>query len=189
VKPGIAPGRVRIIAGRWRGRRLAVTDLPGLRPTPDRVRETLFNWLTPLADGARCLDLFAGTGALGFEAASRGASHVVMVDEAAPAVAMMRQQVSTLGAEHVHIVRADVLGWLRGSGQRFDIVFMDPPFGEGLVEPVCHLLDQGGWLFPGARVYIETENKPEKLALPESWRLLHSRQAGQVRYYLATAGT
>jgi 16S rRNA (guanine966-N2)-methyltransferase len=183
------PGRVRIVAGRWRGRRLTVPDLPGLRPTPDRVRETLFNWLTPLVEGACCLDLFAGTGALGFEAASRGAARVVLVEEAVPAVAAMRRQVAVLGAENVEIVAADVLSWIAGSGAPFDIVFLDPPFGSGLICPVCRRLAEGGWLPPGARVYIESELDAAALELPEGWELLRRGKAGHVRYYLATAGT
>jgi len=127
------PGRLRIIAGRWRGRRLTVPALPGLRPTPDRVRETLFNWLGPRVEGARCLDLFAGTGALGFEAASRGAAQVVMVEQASRAVAQLRSHAAALLADVVEVVDREALSWLGGRFRRFDIVFLDPPFGRGLV--------------------------------------------------------
>ena len=188
MRPGAPPGRIRIIAGRWRGRRLDVPRLAGLRPTPDRVRETLFNWLMPLVEGVRCLDLFAGTGALGFEAASRGASRVVMVEEARTAVAALREHAVTLGADNVEVIRANVLHWLRSTGRPYDIVFMDPPFGRGLVAPVCRLLAENGWLAPGAQIYIETESEAANLALPEAWTLVRRRKAGPVRYYLATAG-
>jgi 16S rRNA (guanine966-N2)-methyltransferase len=181
-----APGRVRIIAGRWRGRRLTIPDLPGLRPTPDRVRETLFNWLMPLVEGAHCLDLFAGTGVLGFEAASRGAARVVLVEEAAAAVAAMRRQAAAFGAEDLEIVQADALCWIAGSAGPFELVFLDPPFGSGLIGPVCRRLGEGGWLRPGARIYIESELDAEGLGLPAGWKILRGRRAGEVRYYLAT---
>ena len=134
-----APGRVRVIGGRWRGRRLPVPDLPGLRPTPDRVRETLFNWLAPVIEGAVCLDLFAGSGALGFEAASRGAGRVVMVEENERAVAGIRALAAEwgaagLGTAGLEVHRAEALAWLRRASGSFDIVFLDPPYGSGLLQ-------------------------------------------------------
>ncbi len=180
---GQSPGKVRIIGGRWRGRRLPVPDLPGLRPTPDRVRETLFNWLGPVVEGARCLDLFAGTGALGLEAASRGAASVTLVESSRPAAAALRQHVQRLGQGVVEVVVAEALAWLQGSDRTFDIVLLDPPFGKGLLPRCCELLSQRGWLAPEAHVYMETELA--ELELPESWRLIRSRKAGNVRYHLA----
>ena len=182
VKSGVG---VRIIAGRWRGRRLRVPRLPELRPTPDRVRETLFNWLAPRIEGASCLDLFAGTGALSFEAASRGASRVLMVEQSAAAVAALREHAASLGADNVQAVRADVLRWLQGTAQAFDIVFLDPPFRASLVAPVCQLLVAKAWLVPGSRIYVESENEEAELGLPANWTVLRSRKAGQVHYYLA----
>ncbi len=179
------PGRVRIIAGRWRGRRLPVPDLPGLRPTPDRVRETLFNWLAPWVEGAACLDLFAGTGALGLEAASRGARRVVMVDESDPVAAGLRERVTELGARGVEVHRAEGLAWLRRANERFDVVFLDPPFRRGLIPPACALLEERELLVAGGYAYLEAEETVEPGALPPGWELVRSGRAGDVRYHLA----
>jgi len=176
--------QVRIIAGTWRGRRLSFAPVPGLRPTPDRVRETLFNWLAPLVRGARCLDLYAGSGALGMEAASRGAAEVVLVDNDPRVVATLGRQREILGAHQVRVVRAEVLQWLAGPSSQFDIVFLDPPFRRQLLLPCIQHLESGRWLADQARVYIEAE-KGLILQLPESWELLRSKVAGQVGYHLA----
>jgi 16S rRNA (guanine966-N2)-methyltransferase len=176
--------QVRIIAGTWRGRRLSFAPVPGLRPTPDRVRETLFNWLAPVIRGARCLDLYAGSGALGLEAASRGAAEVVLVDNDRQVVAALGRQLETLGAHQVRVVQAEVLEWLSGPSSTFDIVFLDPPFRRGMLHPCIQQLAGRGWLSDQARVYIEAEKGlvPE---LPENWELLRSKAAGQVGYHLA----
>ena len=176
--------QVRIIAGPWRGRRLSFAPVPGLRPTPDRVRETLFNWLAPVIRGARCLDLYAGSGALGLEAASRGAAEVVLVDNDPQVVAALGRQLETLGAHQVRVVQAEVLQWLSGPSSAFDIVFLDPPFRRGMLLPCIQQLAGRGWLSAQARVYIEAEKGlvPE---LPENWELLRSKAAGQVGYHLA----
>ena len=129
------PGRLRIVGGEWRGRRLPVLDQPGLRPTPDRVRETLFNWLAPLITGARCLDLFAGSGALGFEAASRGAGRVVMIEKSANVVRVLRENRLLLDARQVEVIHADAGPWLAGQAEPFDLVFLDPPFCRGPAGP------------------------------------------------------
>jgi 16S rRNA (guanine966-N2)-methyltransferase len=179
------PGRVRIIGGRWRGRRLPVPDLPGLRPTPDRVRETVFNWLSPVIEGASCLDLFAGTGALGLEAASRGANRVVLVDESARVVEGLRARVVELGAAEVEVRRADGLAWLRTAGERFDIVFLDPTFHRGLLAPACALLDARALLAPGGYLYLEAEATVDEATLPPGWEVVRSGRAGDVRYHLA----
>jgi len=181
------PGSLRLIGGRWRGRRLAIPVLPGLRPTPDRVRETLFNWLGPRVEGARCLDLFAGTGALGFEAASRGAAQVVMVEQTSRAVAHLRSHASALLADAVEVVNGEALSWLGGRLRPFDIVFLDPPFERGLVGEACRLLSARAWLAPGARIYVETELDTGDMWLPQAWSVLRRRRAGQVRYYLASS--
>jgi 16S rRNA (guanine966-N2)-methyltransferase len=166
-----------------------VPDVEGLRPTPDRVRETLFNWLSGVVEGARCLDLYAGSGALGFEAASRGAGKVLLVESDAAAVACMRDAARELGAEEVQIVHADVRRWLRGAPAAFDIVFVDPPYGSEDLADLCALLEQGGWLAPGALVYIETRASGESVQLPPGWQILRRQKAGQVRYHLAAAGS
>jgi 16S rRNA (guanine966-N2)-methyltransferase len=176
--------QVRIIAGTWRGRRLTFAPVPGLRPTPDRVRETLFNWLAPIIVGARCLDLYAGSGALGLEAASRGATEVVLVDNDPQVVANLEQHRESLGADQVRVVQAEVMQWLAGPSSTFDIVFLDPPFRRQMLPPCIKQLENGGWLADQARVYIEAEKGlvPE---LPENWEMLRSKQAGQVGYHLA----
>ena len=181
-------GKVRIISGKWRRRLLRVPDVEGLRPTPDRVRETLFNWLSGSIEGARCLDLYAGSGALGFEAASRGASKVLLVEKHERAVACMRKRASELGAEQVEIVQADVRRWLQGVATPFDIVFLDPPFGSTDLGELCVGLERNAWLAPGALVYLETGATRESPQLPDGWRFLRQQKAGQVMYHLAAAG-
>lgn len=183
--PG-GPGRLRIVGGQWRGRRLPVPDQPGLRPTPDRVRETLFNWLAPVLPGARCLDLFAGSGALGLEAASRGAGEVVLVEKSEPVVRQLRANLLTLRAERVALARADALVWLAGEPRPFDLVFLDPPFADGLLGPACERLARPGWLAPGARVYLESAADIGFPTLPAGWELIRERTAGAVRFALAT---
>ena len=176
-----SPGKVRIIAGKWRGRKLDVIDSPGLRPTPDRIRETLFNWLQQEIVGARCLDLFAGTGALGFEALSRDASHVVMVESDAKIVESLKQHAQTLKSENHSIQLADGLSWLKQSAEPFDIIFLDPPFKQGYVEKCCDLIIQESLLKPHGLVYIESE---KDLALPDGWQIKKQKTAGQVQSML-----
>jgi 16S rRNA (guanine966-N2)-methyltransferase len=175
--------RLRIIAGIWRGRKLAFAPVAGLRPTPDRVRETLFNWLGTAVHGARCLDLFAGSGALGLEAASRGATEVVLVDVDPLVARTLRQQLRLLHAHQVQVVQADCERYLRGAPEVFDLVFLDPPFHSGML-PVClQLLEREGWLAPAAWIYIETERALE-LPLPSNWSAYRSKTTGQVSYQL-----
>ena len=178
--------QVRIIGGEHRGRRLPFADLPGLRPTGDRIRETLFNWLQPRIIGARCLDLFAGSGSLGIEAASRGAAQVVMLDTAAAVVRQLEENRQKLKLNQVSIVRADALQWLEQSPAEFDVVFLDPPFSADLLGPLCQKLSQG-WLADNARIYLEDEVSRSLPFLPEGWQLLKEKRAGQVRYGLASA--
>ncbi|MCP5149946.1 MAG: 16S rRNA (guanine(966)-N(2))-methyltransferase RsmD [Ectothiorhodospiraceae bacterium] len=177
-------GRLRIIAGSWRRRQLSFPDRPGLRPTPDRVRETLFNWLGPRVIGARCLDLFAGSGALGFEAASRGAAEVVMVERDREVARALRDNVERLQATNIEVVRDDALRVLHALAGPFDIVFLDPPFGTDLLERACADLAAPGRLAPDARVYLETD-RPQPPPLPSGWELLRREKAGRVRYHLA----
>lgn len=182
--------QLRIIAGQWRGRKLAFPDVAGLRPTPDRVRETVFNWLMPMLPGARCLDLFAGSGALGFEAASRGAGQVVLVERDTQALAQLRAHVATLAATQVRVVVADALHYLAGSAQPFDIVLLDPPYDQPeLLVKSCAQLEAGGWLAPKAYIYLETRGKHGLPPLPANWELKHGKQAGQVGYHLALRST
>ena len=172
-------GRVRIIGGEHRGRRIEVADRPGLRPTPDRVRETLFNWLGQRLDGLACLDLFAGSGALGFEAASRGAARVVLVENDRTAFEGLRKAKELLGTSRLEIVFADALKYLARDAERFDVVFLDPPFGQNAHAAVLQRLPER--LAPGARVYVEA---PAPLEAEAPWRELRRARAGQVSYQL-----
>ncbi|WP_157640529.1 16S rRNA (guanine(966)-N(2))-methyltransferase RsmD [Lamprocystis purpurea] len=182
---GGGSGRLRIIGGRYRGRRLPIPDQPGLRPTADRVRETLFNWLAPVLPGARCLDLFAGSGAIGFEAASRGAGEVVLIERNAAVARQLRTNLLTLAAPRVSVIQADALAWLAADATPFDLVFIDPPFADDLLAPACARLADGGWLAPGARVYLETAARAGFPPLPAGWELIRDSTAGQVRFGIA----
>jgi len=176
--------RLRIIGGRWRGQRLTFPPVPGLRPSPDRVRETIFNWLQPIMEGARCLDLFAGSGALGLEALSRGAAESVLVDGHPKAVAALREHMRRLEANG-EVRQQDVLKFLEGPrpARPFDIVFLDPPFRKGLLAPCLDRLSRG-WVGPGTRIYSEAEEELEPLPLPPGWEILRSKSGGQVGYHL-----
>jgi 16S rRNA (guanine966-N2)-methyltransferase len=169
---------VRIIGGRWRSRLIEFPGREDLRPTPDRVRETLFNWLGQDLDGLSCLDLFAGSGALGFEAASRGAARVVMVERDPAAAGALQENRARLGGDTVEIVRADALGWLDGEGRRFDVVFADPPFRQNLLPAVLARLPRR--LAEGGRVYAEADHAVEE----PGWRVVKHARAGQVHYQL-----
>lgn len=170
-------GRIRIIGGEHRGRRIAVPDVPGLRPTPDRVRETLFNWLGQSLDGLSCLDLFAGSGALGFEAASRGAARVVMVEHDRKVFELLRKTRDTIGAAQVELLCDDAHAFLRKSKETFDVVFLDPPFRQNALPAVFRQLR----LAPGARVYVEAA---QPVAAAAGWQELKRARAGQVSYQL-----
>ena len=177
---------MRVIAGAWRGRRIEFPDLPGLRPTPDRVRETLFNWLQPHIAGARCLDLFAGSGALGIEALSRGAAEVVFVETATAATHTLRAQLQRFGGEgRAVVLDLGAARYLRAAAAPFDVVFLDPPFGRDLLPETLALLAAGQWLKAGGLVYLEHERAAAMPPLPEGWQLLRSKAAGEVAYHLA----
>src|SRR5271155_5228719 len=164
---------VRIIGGGWRGRRVSFPDIPGLRPTPDRVRETLFNWLQHVIVGARCLDLFAGSGALGLEALSRGANEVVFVEQAVAAARALQEQLIRFGGERKgRVVEMGATRYLRVAAQPFDVVFMDPPFGRDALAEYVPMLDAGNWLNVGGLVYLENEKTAGVPALPTHWELL-----------------
>lgn len=180
---GGGDNELRIIGGRWRSRRLTFPDQPGLRPTTDRIRETLFNWLQPLVGGANCLDLFAGSGALGLEALSRGAASATFVDSGRAVCSALRTNLEKLEATGGRVVEGSADTFLSAPPEPFDIVFIDPPFRQGRLAPILEQLT-GGWLAPGARVYIETERELGEPSLPEGWQLLRSKQAGQVGFYL-----
>lgn len=177
--------QVRVIAGRWRGRKLPFPEIPGVRPTPDRIRETLFNWLAPRLPGARCLDLFAGSGALGFEAASRGAAHVVLVERDPRVAQRLRENRQRLDAGMIDIVQQDGVDYLQGAARCFDVVFLDAPFADGqTLQTALHQLTEAGWLNCGARIYLETALKGAQPRVPEGWDLLKDERAGQVCFRL-----
>ena len=181
------PGRLRIVAGNWRSRLLQIADVPGLRPTSERVRETVFNWLAPRIQGARCLDLFAGTGALGLEALSRGAASVVFVESSKRAAAMLRRNIEELDARQARLVQRDVVDYLtRPRPARFDIVFVDPPFAGGMIGDTCRRLAESGLLADDAVVYLEEDRSRSWPELPDGWSLDKARTAGNVRYALVT---
>jgi 16S rRNA (guanine966-N2)-methyltransferase len=182
-------GRLRIVAGNWRSRLLEIADVPGLRPTSERIRETLFNWLTPTIAGCRCLDLFAGTGALGLEALSRGAAEVVFVEKSPKAAAELRNSISTLDAAGATVHNSDALKYLNApDAKQFDIVFLDPPFAADMLGDLCRLLDESSILAKGARVYLEEDRARPAADLPQGWFLTKSKNAGNVRYSLALTG-
>lgn len=175
--------RLRIIGGQWRGRKLAFPDEPGLRPTPDRIRETLFNWLNPSLYGARCLDLFGGSGALSFEALSRGAQSATIIDQSPRVIDQLQNNLADLSFESVKLVRANTLHWLEslkpGQLEPFDIIFLDPPFNLDIILPCCHLLESRVLIKKDTFVYIETEAqwKGEDTV---NWTLHRKKMAGQV---------
>jgi len=182
------PGRnsVRIIGGIWRGRRVHFPDMPALRPTPDRVRETLFNWLQHSLSGTRCLDLFAGSGALGLEALSRGAAEVIFVEQFPAASRTLQEQLVRLRAEGKgRVMEMGAARFLRTPAKPFDVAFLDPPFGKGALAEYIPMLDSGGWLKVGSLVYLENERIAGVPAIPAHWEMLKSKSAGEVGYHLA----
>jgi 16S rRNA (guanine966-N2)-methyltransferase len=164
---------------------LEIADVPGLRPTAERIREAVFNWLTPHLAGARCLDLFAGTGALGLEALSRGAAEVLFIETSPLATRTLQKNIASLQATKATVRRADAVKFLRHPGaSRFDIIFLDPPFADDLHGDLCKLLDESSLLATGALVYIEEDRAKPEVPLPPNWKTLKSSRAGNVRYSL-----
>ncbi len=176
--------RFRIVGGAWRGRRLSFPADSEIRPTPDRVRETLFNWLQPSIRGARCLDLFAGSGALGLEALSRGAKHTVFVERASASAARINEHLELLGASG-SVQCCDAFDFLKGNADTFDLVLLDPPFAGQLLQPALRALIGHGALARGARVYLESPRGELQSALPPELELTRSGKAGRVEYGLA----
>lgn len=182
---GNSKHHVRIIAGQWRGRKLPVLDADNLRPSKDMVRETLFNWLQPLIPGSVCLDMFAGSGALGFEAASRDAAKVIMLEKSRSIADNLEHSKATLQADQVEVRLMDAMHYLQGSHEIFDIVFLDPPFASGLLEPACQQLAAGNCLHPGSRIYLEAARREGLPLLPSDWRWLREKCSGDVVFGLA----
>ncbi|MDN3696642.1 MULTISPECIES: 16S rRNA (guanine(966)-N(2))-methyltransferase RsmD [Vibrio] len=177
-------GFVRIISGLWRGRKLPVHDAEGLRPTTDRVKETVFNWLAQDIPHANCLDVFSGSGGLGFEAASRQADKVTLLELNPAAFQQIKTNITALKANNITAVKTDALAFLGQSGTPYDVVFIDPPFHKGLLTETVTLLEQNGWLSDGAMIYIETEKELLLEGIPQHWNLHREKTAGQVCYRL-----
>lgn len=183
------PNKVRIIGGEWRRRWISFPALEGLRPTPDRVRETLFNWLGQTLDGKTCLDLFAGSGALGFEACSRGAAQVTLVERDRQAMQALRGNAKTLGMDRLEFIESDAMQFLSLEKRRFDVIFLDPPFHKGILPLLFPLLENR--LSPDGMVYAESGKpleKDERLSGMENWRIWREGRAGNVFFYLLARG-
>ena len=177
--------QLRIIGGQWRSRKITFPDLLDLRPTPDRVRETLFNWLAPYIEGARCLDLFAGSGVLGLEALSRNALEVVAIEKNKEALKVLNDNIELLKADRLTTILDDSLAWLETKGTPFDIIFLDPPYQSNYLKPVFSLLEANNWLQELSLIYFESHIPLQLDDLPQTWHLLRDKKAGRVYYYLA----
>lgn len=182
---GAQSGFVRIISGKWRGKKLPVADAEGLRPTTDRVKETLFNWLMHDTAQSTVLDCFAGSGSLGFEALSRYATFVTLVEKAPQLARQLQRHVQSLAANNAEVINADCLQWLQRQALRqYNLVLIDPPFRQGLAIPCCQALEQQGWLTDSALIYLETEKELPQSGMPANWQLLKEKVAGQLAYRL-----
>lgn len=177
-------GQIRIIGGKWRGRKLPVRDSEGLRPTTDRIKETLFNWLMPVVREARCLDCFAGSGALGFEALSRFADTVTFIELDKQNAQLLAENKTRLQAENATIINSNSLMVLNQIGNAFDVVFIDPPFRKGLLNETIELLEKNQWLADESWIYIESEAESSLTNIPVNWQLHREKIAGQVAYRL-----
>jgi len=178
--------QLRIIGGQWRGRKLAIADISGLRPTGDRIRETLFNWLMPDISGSRCLDLFAGSGALGLECLSRGAKSAILIEKHKLAAKQLEQHCKTLQTNKAKVIHQDALAWLNNNDlakHSINIVFIDPPFSDTLWEETVSHLDKSQLLAEGALIYIES-TKRDVLKIRANWTLLREKTSGDVNYRL-----
>jgi 16S rRNA (guanine966-N2)-methyltransferase len=185
MRSKVKTGKIRIIAGNWRHRILSFPLEKGLRPSPDRVRETLFNWLMPFIQGAVCLDLFSGSGALGFEALSRGAKEVVMIDQNTNTVKQLKYNATLLGTENAYILQAYVPVHLPSfTPQTFDLVFLDPPFQSDLLSICCKWLEEEGLLNPSSLIYVETYHKSQLEGIPVNWEVFRSKKSGNLYYAL-----
>ncbi len=184
----VKSGRVRIIGGKWKRRLITFPANRSLRPSPDAVRETLFNWINPDLPGAHCLDLFAGSGVLGFEAVSRGAASAVLVESDARACRSIRENIGLLGAEsEVQLYRGRVESYLLETNQKFDLIFMDPPFEAELAGGICRILNENGLCTTGAKIYIESAKSNLPLPIPASWNIIRESTRGSVQSTLVQA--
>ena len=175
---------LRIIGGQWRGRKFQFPSAEHLRPTPDRVRETLFNWLMPVIEGARCVDLFCGSGALGLEALSRGAGKVTFVDNNKSVIQSLKQTCQLVNTDRADFYLGDARQFLAQSAKPYDVVFLDPPYDLDLIIPIAAQLNTAEWLSPHAWVYLEHDGSLDVSQLPEHWQLHRQKVSGQVHYAL-----
>lgn len=182
-------GFIRLISGKWRGKKLPVKDKEGLRPTTDRTKETLFNWLMHDIRDANCLDCFSGSGSLAFEALSRFAKNALLLERDKQVARQLRENLKTLKVNNAKVIETDSINYLQQTAaQQFDIVFVDPPFNKGLVHPCCQALEKNGYLTPQALIYIEMELQSATVELPGNWQLLKEKSTGQVTYQLYLRG-
>lgn len=189
----VSKSELRIIGGQWRGRRLTFTAEEGLRPTLDRYRETLFNWLMFDVEGARCLDLFAGSGALGLEALSRGARHVDFVDASAQAAQAIREHLQTLACQDARVHHRAAEAWLKQQAdtkvEPYDLIFLDPPFHQDLLQPCLYLLEYKGFIKPETKIYLEAEGEFLPSRLPGHWQVLKQKNAKNKIFFLLECPT
>lgn len=184
-KPQKTPmGQIRIIGGKWRGRKLPVLNSQGLRPTTDRVKETLFNWLMPIIHDAHCLDCFAGSGGLGIEALSRYARETTFVEYERDVAQQIKANLALLNADNGHVIHDSALSFLAKQGTPYNVIFLDPPFHKGMLSQTIQLLENNGWLAQNSYIYIEEEINAETYPLPANWILHREKIAGQVAYRL-----
>ena len=181
-------GQFRVIGGNWKGRKLRFIEVEGLRPSLDRIRETLFNWLQNDIHGTNCLDLFAGSGAIGIEALSRGAGNVQFVELNRKAFHQLEENLGLVNADNAYVMHGDAFDFLQNNSQSFDIIFLDPPFHKGIAQKSVERLAAADWLKPGTMIYIEVERGLE-LNVPENWTELKDKKAGQLQYKLFEVNT
>lgn len=188
-KKSIQNGFIRLISGKWRGKKLPVKDKEGLRPTTDRTKETLFNWLMHDIRDANCLDCFSGSGSLAFEALSRFAKNATLLERDKQVAQQLRENLQVLKVDNASVVETDSINYLQQiAAQQFDIVFVDPPFNKGLVQACCIALEENNYLAEKALIYIEREVQLSNLLLPNNWQLLKEKNTGQVTYQLYLRG-
>ncbi|ATF09504.1 16S rRNA (guanine(966)-N(2))-methyltransferase RsmD [Candidatus Enterovibrio altilux] len=181
---GNGSGFIRIISGKWRGRKLPVKNIEGLRPTTNRIKETVFNWLATNLYQAKCLDVFAGSGGLGLEALSRNAEHVTLLELNTEAAEQIKLNINTLKADNAMVLNTDALTYLSQPGQAFNVTFIDPPFRKKLLNDAISQLEQNGWLSQNALIYVEAEKELSNINVPMHWEMLQEKYAGQVNFRL-----
>lgn len=177
-------GQIRVIGGKWQRRKLTISDSGSLRPTTDRIRETLFNWLIPVIRAARCLDCFAGSGALAIEALSRNAASATLIELERPIATQLVANLAKLEAKNAQVINSNTLNYLAQAGTAYNVIFLDPPFRKDLLQQTALLLERNGWLTENCWIYVEAESEADLSILPKNWQLHRKKVAGQVAYCL-----